>query len=226
MSALREAYAVPAGDRPYVRVNVISSIDGAATMGGRSGGLGDEADRETMQALRANADVVLVGAGTILAEGYGGMRLSDEDAAWRQSAGLPSQPRIAVLSGSLSVPVGHPVFVEAMVRPLLLTTAGSAEHASAYAQIAEVIVFGDLVDAIAQLAAIAGRRILCEGGPSLFGALIASDLVDEVCVTLSPHLVGGDAPRVAHGDTEAVRRMKLHDVGRAGDELFVRYVRQ
>ncbi|MDL9981104.1 dihydrofolate reductase family protein [Microbacterium sp. ASV49] len=218
---LRDDYAVPEGEGPHVRINVVSSIDGAATVDGHSGGLGDAADRETMQALRANADVVLVGAGTILAEGYGGMQLAGEDAAWRVMKGVSAQPRIAVLSGSLSVPAQHPVFVEAVVRPLLLTRADAAEHA----EVADVLVFADLRDAIEQLAQTAGRRILCEGGPTLFGALAGDDLVDEVCLTLSPHLVGGQAPRVAAGTQETVRRMTLRDVRRVGDELFLRYVR-
>jgi riboflavin biosynthesis pyrimidine reductase len=224
---LRELYAVPAGDGPHLRINVVSSIDGAATIGGRSGGLGDAADTATMQALRANADVVLVGAGTVAIEGYGGMRVDDEAAAWRVAEGFAAQPRIAVVSGSASLGPRHPVFAQAVVRPLVVTgTDADADRVAALAEVADIIPAADVADALDQLALAAGRRILCEGGPTLFAALIEADLVDEVCLTLSPRLVGGDAPRVAHSAQEAVRRMSLDDVRRVGDELFLRYTRR
>jgi riboflavin biosynthesis pyrimidine reductase len=224
---LAELYRVPAGDGPHLRINVVSSIDGAATIGGRSGGLGDAADTATMQALRADADVVLVGAGTVAVEGYGGMRVDDEAAAWRVAEGFPAQPRIAMVSGSASLGPRHPVFAQAVVRPFVVTGMDAdADRVAALAEVADVITAADLADALDQLAQAAGRRILCEGGPTLFAALIEADLVDEVCLTLSPRLVGGDAPRVAHTAHETVRRMSLDDVRRAGDELFLRYTRR
>jgi riboflavin biosynthesis pyrimidine reductase len=223
---LRESYRVPEGERPHVRMNMVMSLDGAATIGGRSGGLGDDADVATMQALRANADVVLVGAGTVAVEGYGGMRVSDDDAAWRGSHGLSPQPRIAVLSGAASLAPQHPVFAQAVTRPIVLTSADAdRDRRAGLSEVADVIETADLLDAVHRLADSAGRRILCEGGPTLFGALIEADLVDELCLTLSPHLITGSAPRVAHGPTESVHSMALADVRRVGDELFVRYER-
>jgi len=223
---LRESYRVPGGERPHVRMNMVMSLDGAATIGGRSGGLGDDEDVATMQALRANADVVLVGVGTVAVEGYGGMRVSDDDAQWRRSRGLSVQPRIAVLSGAASIAPEHPVFAQAVTRPIVLVSGeADPERRAALAQVADVIEIADLADAVERLADAAGRGILCEGGPTLFGALIEADLVDELCLTLSPKLITGSAPRVAHGATESVRELTLADVRRAGDELFLRYIR-
>lgn len=226
MTDLREAYRVPAGDGPHVRMNMVMSLDGAATVGGRSGGLGDDADVATMQALRANADVVLVGVGTVAVEGYGGMRVSDDDAAWRRSRGLSAQPRIAVLSGAASIAPEHPVFAQAITRPIVLVSSeADPQRVAGLAEVADVIGTADLVDAVQQLANAVGRRILCEGGPTVFGALIEADLVDELCLTLSPKLITGSAPRVAHGPRESVRDLALADVRRVGDELFLRYIR-
>lgn len=224
---LRDDYAVPGGTGPFVRMNFVASIDGAATLGGRSGGLGDDADTRTMQALRANADVVAVGARTVIVEGYRGMRVDDEDAAWRVSSGYAAQPRIAVFSASAGISPRHPVFTGAVTRPILVTSRDSRpDRRAGFAEVADVVVALDLAEAVEKLAELAGRRILCEGGPSLFGGLVEGDLVDEVCLTLGPMLVAGGAPRIAHADHETGRRMALHDVRRVGDELFLRYARR
>ena len=81
---LLEAYAIDDRGTPRVRMNFVMSLDGAATLEGRSGGLGDENDRLAMQVLRTLADVVLVGAGTVRVEGDGGLRVDETDAAWRR----------------------------------------------------------------------------------------------------------------------------------------------
>jgi len=207
-------------------MNMVMSLDGAATIGGRSGGLGDDEDVATMQALRANADVVLVGVGTVAVEGYGGMRVSDDDAQWRRSRGVSAQPRIAVVSGAASIAPEHPVFAQAVTRPIVLVwSEADPERVAGLAEVADIIETSDLVDAVQRLTDAAGRRILCEGGPTLFGALIEADLVDELCLTLSPKLITGSAPRVAHGPMESVRDLALADVRRVGDELFLRYTR-
>jgi riboflavin biosynthesis pyrimidine reductase len=207
-------------------MNMVMSLDGAATIDGRSGGLGDDADIATMQALRANADVVLVGVGTVAVEGYGGMRVSEDDARWRRSRGLSPQPRIAVLSGAARIAPEHPVFAQAFTRPIVLVSReADPERVAGLARVADVIETADLADAVDRLAGAAGRGILCEGGPTLFGGLIEADLVDELCLTLSPKLIAGSAPRVAHGPVESVRELALTDVRRIGDELFLRYSR-
>ena len=117
--ALLEAYAFPAG-RPWLRMNFIASLDGAATRQGRSGGLGDAADRRVFELLRREADAVLLGAGTARVEGYGAMRLDDPAAAWRAEHGLAPQPVFALVSRSLRLDAASPIFTDAPVRPMWL----------------------------------------------------------------------------------------------------------
>ncbi|NUT58469.1 MAG: pyrimidine reductase family protein, partial [Agromyces sp.] len=105
---LLEAYAIDDRATPAVRMNFVMSLDGAVTLEGRSGGLGDEHDRLAMQVLRTLADVVLIGAGTVRVEGYGGLRVGEADAAWRSAHGLAAQPRVAVVSARLDLSPEHP----------------------------------------------------------------------------------------------------------------------
>ncbi|AMB59280.1 pyrimidine reductase family protein [Microterricola viridarii] len=227
---LFDAYALPERMTPRLRVNFVASLDGAATRDGRSGGLGTPADRAAMTVLRAIADVIVVGAGTVRAEGYGGLRLPEEAIAWREENGLGEQPPLAVVSSSLDLPPEHPFFAEAVVRPLVLThEAAPAERRRELAEVADVIDCGvSSVEPARLVQALAERgmpQILCEGGPRLFGELIAADVVDELCLSLSPLLVGGDAGRIAHGLIEAPRRMRLLDAYPANDLLLLHYAR-
>ncbi len=197
---------------------------------GRSGGLGDASDRAAMQVLRTLADVVVVGAGTVRVEGYGGLRVDEADAAWRRSRGLPEQPRVAVVSSRLGLDPGHPFFARATERPIVVTHAAApADRREALAEVADVLVCGDTaVDPAAMLDALAAAglpQVLCEGGPHLFGSLIEADLVDELCLSLSPLLVAGDAGRIVRGAPEVERRMRLVHAIPAGDLLLLRYER-
>ncbi|GAA1946847.1 pyrimidine reductase family protein [Agromyces allii] len=227
---LLAAYALPERQRASVRMNFVASIDGAVTVDGRSGGLGDASDRLAMQAMRALADVVLVGAGTVRAEGYGGLSVDGADAAWRRSHDLAEQPRIAVVSSRLDLDPRHPFFERAVTRPLVVTHAAAPEpRRAALADVADVLVCGDgevdLAEAQRQLGALGLAQVLCEGGPHLFGALLDADLVDEVCLSLSPLLVGGTAGRIVQGAREAARSMRLVHAIPAGDLLLLRYAR-
>lgn len=222
---LFDAYALPDRVRPRVRMNFVSSADGAVTLGGRSGALGGETDRAVMEVLRAMADVVLVGAGTVRAEGYGGVRVDEEDAAWRRAHGLPEQPVLAVVSGSLGLDPGDEVFARAVRRPVIVTTQAAAlDRGAEFAEAADVISCGrTLLDLGAMQAAFSARgwmQVLCEGGPHLFGALLDASLVDEVCVTLAPRFVGGDAGRIVRGVAEGDRRFDLAGI-LTDDEGFV-----
>ncbi|QKJ18837.1 pyrimidine reductase family protein [Microbacterium hominis] len=228
--ALVEAYALEDRTTPRIRMNFVSSIDGAATVAGRSADLGGETDRAVMQVLRAMCDVILVGAGTVRAEGYGGTRVEGEDAAWRRAAGLTGQPRLAVVSRALDLDAAHPFFTEAVVRPLVVTCATApADRRAALGAVADVLVCGeasvDLAAARERLEGLGMPQILCEGGPHLFGALHAADLVDELCLTLSPRLAGGEAGRILRGGAERVTDMGLAGLLREGDWLFLRYAR-
>ncbi|WP_157008950.1 pyrimidine reductase family protein [Agromyces laixinhei] len=228
--ALFAAYALPDREKRCVRMNFVASLDGAATLDGRSGGLGDESDRLAMQVLRALADVVLVGAGTVRVEGYGGLAVSEADAAWRTARGLPEQPRLAVVSSSLDLDPASAFFTAAATRPIVVTHAAAPEARGAeLARVADVVVAGErAVELHGMLDALADRglrQVLCEGGPHLFGALLEEDLVDELCLSLSPTLVGGAAGRIVRGAPELARRMHLVHARPAGDLLLLRYRR-
>jgi len=205
---------------PGLRINFVSSIDGAATHEGRSGGLSGAADKRHFELLRRVCDVVMVGAGTVRDEGYGPMRVSAASERWRLEHGMPGHPVFAIVSGHLDLDEGSRIFMEAPVRPIIVTS----RPADRFAAVADIID-ADLPGAIEQLRARGLTRILCEGGPSLFGSLLAVDAVDELYLTVAPSLEAGDAPRISHGDIPEARGMRLGHVLRSGDTLLLRYVR-
>ncbi|TFC30037.1 pyrimidine reductase family protein [Cryobacterium sp. MDB1-18-2] len=229
-ASLLDAYRIEDRTAARLRVNFIASLDGAATHDGLSGGLNNADDKLVFDTLRTLTDVILVGAGTVRAEGYGGIRLDAAVEAWRVAHGLPPQPRIAVVSGRLDLEAGHPLFTDAATRPIVITHAGSpADKRADLEAVADVLVCGaatiDLPLALRELAARGLRQVLCEGGPSLFGALLTADAVDELCLSLSPVLEAGTSGRIAHSAAAASRPMRLGHVLTAGDMLFLRYTR-
>jgi riboflavin biosynthesis pyrimidine reductase len=219
-------------DGGWLRVNFVSSLDGSATADGRSGSLGGDDDLRVFDLLRRVADVVLVAAGTVRDEGYGPMVLHDADVAWRREHGLPDHPVFAIVTGSLGLDPASRVFTEAPVRPLVLTSAAAdADRRGALADVADVVACGeDSVDPALVRAALVDRglrTIHCEGGPSFLGALVAADLVDELCLSIDPSLEGGAGGRIVHGSSPELRRMRLaHVLHGAGDVLLTRYVRE
>ena len=224
------AYAPPPTGT-HVRVNFVTSADGAATVGGLSDGLSSPADKRVFGTLRTLADVVLVGAGTARAEGYGPAKASAERQEWRLSHGYAAVPPIAVISGRGDLDVTSPFFTEAVTRPIVYTvTSVNRPRLEALRQVADVVAFDDdtvparaVVD---DLAARGLRRVLCEGGPSLFGQLLATDSVDELDLTVSPILAGGGLPHIVGGDPLAVpHRMRLEHVLTDDGFLFLRYTR-
>lgn len=214
-------------DHEGVRVNFVASIDGAATHDGRSGGLSGPADQRYFELLRRVADVVVVGAGTVRVEGYTAMRVSDASAAWREAHGRASHPVFAIVTGALELDPASAIFTDAPVRPIVLTTS-RASDASRFEAVADVVVAGDeRVDGALAAAALRERglsRVLCEGGPTLFGAMLADDAVDELCLTVEPSLESGGAVRIAHGASVS-RGMRLASVLRSGSTLLLRYAR-
>lgn len=211
---------------PTLRTNFVSSIDGAATRDGRSGGLSGAADKRHFELLRRVTDVVLVGAGTVRDEGYGPMRVDDASVRWRQERGMTPHPVFAIATRHLDLDPRSPIFTEAPVRPIVITSTDN--DASAFVDLAHVIGVTDdaagLTAALAAARSLGHAQVLCEGGPSLFGALLAADLVDELCLTVASSLEGGDGPRIVSGDIPS-RTMRLAHVLRGGDELLLRYAR-
>ena len=156
-SELLEAYAIADRATPRVRMNFVMSLDGAVTLEGRSGGLGDESDRLAMQVLRTLADVVLVGAGTVRVEGYGGLRVDEADAAWRRSHGLSRSPGRGGLVAARPRPGASVLRATPSMRPIVVTHAAApADRREALAEVADVLVCGD--DAVDLRAMLGGAR--------------------------------------------------------------------
>lgn len=221
------------GDMPQsgnrVRFNFVSSLDGAASLEGRSGGLGNAVDQHVFQLLRRLADVILVGAGTVRAEGYGGDLLGAEARRWRADRGMPEHPAVAVVSGSLDLDPNSAFFLEAPVRPLLFTSAeADPARRKELAAVADVVEAGqERVEPAGIVRALAERglqQIHCEGGPTLLGSFEAAGLVDELCLTVSPLLVGGTGTRIARsGGGHPPQPLRLVHVLESDSMLLLRY---
>ncbi len=191
------------GHDPCVRANMVSTVDGSsAGSDGLSGSINNPADFRVFRVLRALADVVLVGAGTVRAEGYTALDVPDDLRAARASLGLPDELELAVVSTSGDLP-------DALLdgpRPPLVLTATDNPELRARIGADRVVVAGDgrHVDARSAVGALAERgltHVLAEGGPSLLARLVDADVVDEVCLTWTPALVGGPASRILHQST-------------------------
>ncbi|MGS2614452.1 pyrimidine reductase family protein [Micromonospora sp. LZ34] len=217
------------GDRPRLRVNFVASVDGAVSVDGYSAGLSGQPDKRVFGLLRMLCDALVVAAGTLRHEGYRAVRLSPERRAWRRAHGLAEYPTLVVVSGALDLDPAQAAFADAPVRPVVLTHAG-ATAPPGLTEVADVVPCGtDRVDLAAGLAELHHRgfdQLLCEGGPRLFGALTAADLVDEVCLTVAPLLAGPGPGRITAGDPSPVRQLPLRHVLAADDGvLLLRYAR-
>jgi riboflavin-specific deaminase-like protein len=228
---LLAAYATDPG-RPWLRVNFVTTVDGAVSgPQGYSEEIPDPADKRVFGLLRMTCDALMVGAGTLRHEGYGAMRLGERREDWRQAHGLPENPLLVIVSGSGNLDPESSVFTEAPVRPVVITTASAPpERRAALATVAHVLAFGDtLVDlpgALEVLRRMGFAQVLCEGGPHLLASLTAADLVDEMCLTVTPMLVGPGPGRITAGVVSPVpRTLRLRHALAADDLLLLRYTR-
>ncbi|MFD6291648.1 pyrimidine reductase family protein [Streptomyces sp. NPDC060205] len=227
------AVAGAAGPEPWLRANMVSTLDGAAQHDGRSQPISCAADMRIFGTLRGLADVVLVGAETVRQEGYRPARARTDFAARRAAAGQGPAPAIAVVSASLDLDFSLPLFTSPLLPTLLLTGAAAAPDRIAAAEKAgaRVVIAGDGtgVDparAVRALADLGLYRLLTEGGPRLLGQLVAAGVLDELCLTVSPMLTAGDAQRIAGGPSVAVpKRFELMSLLEEDGFLFSRYVR-
>jgi riboflavin-specific deaminase-like protein len=188
-------------ERPYVICNFVASADGKATVGGRSAGLSDDADRRVFHLLRTQVDAVLAGTGTLRAERYGALVRDPALRAIREREGRAPQPLAVVVSRSGDVPYDIPLFADADTR-IALFAPPQREHPSCAAHLdAHTIpAAGELAAVLRCLRADHGvRALLCEGGPTLFDALLADGLADELFLTLAPTLVGGGERGITAG---------------------------
>ena len=218
----------PRPGRPWVMLNVVTSVDGATAVGGVSGPLGSSADLEVFSSLRAVADVVMAGATTVRVERYRPPRTSPEVQEARRQRGQRPKPRIAVVTASLDLDPELELFGDPAERPILLTTTDAPpSKAKVFEERAEVIRCGtgrvDLRRTVEILGDFGGV-VLCEGGSSLNGQLLVSGLVDEVNLTLSPAVVAGSSPRLARDQTEAHQHLEMSHLWEQDGMLFARYL--
>ncbi|MDQ1035555.1 riboflavin biosynthesis pyrimidine reductase [Streptomyces sp. V3I8] len=240
LDELAEAYAYPShipgspgAGEPWLRANMVSTLDGAAQHDGRSQPLSCAADMRIFGTLRGLADVVLVGAETVRQEGYRPARAREDFAARRRAAGQGPAPAVAVVSAGLGLDFSLPLFTSPLVPTLVLTGAAAAPERIAAAEKAgaRVVIAGegtgvDPARAVGALAALGMRRILTEGGPRLLGQLVAAGVLDELCLTVSPMLTAGSAQRIAGGPAvEVPSRFELTSLLEEAGFLFGRYRR-
>ncbi|HVS28276.1 MAG TPA: dihydrofolate reductase family protein [Solirubrobacteraceae bacterium] len=187
--------------RPYVVANFVATADGRATLGGRSGPIGDEIDRRLFHLLRSEVDAVLVGAGTLRVERYGRLVPDPALRERRVRNGLAAEPLACVVSGRLELPEDLPLFADPNSRVVIFTS--SSEQLAVGPADVTIVHLEDfsLERVLRELRQRHGvRSLLCEGGPTLFGGLLDERLVDELFLSISPKLAGGgDAPTISAG---------------------------
>ncbi len=224
---LFDALRPPAG--MWLRLDFVTSLDGAAVdEAGRSGGLGGEGDRQVFRMLRAHADAIVVGAGTVRAERYGPHRMAAELAGRRAGTGRCEPAPIVVVSRSLRLDLASPLFAEAVAPTVVLTceTASADRRRAVVEAGGEVVVAGmdavDLAEGLALLRARGLASIVCEGGPRLAAELVDAALVDELCLTVAPVLVGRGGPRLVPA-LAGRAPFALTRVLESGGELYLGY---
>lgn len=168
----------PEDNSRVVRAVGIVSLDGFLTRGGRSGSLGGEADARLMSYLRRSADVVLVGASTAAHEHYSYPLLREQDRAWREEQGLAPEPPIALVSRSQTTPA------RSQFPPDRVTVVPAPQPSTD-------LNFG--LAALLDVQRSGAKRIIVEGGPTIWKHLMEAGALDEFSLTLSPHFVGDDA---------------------------------
>jgi riboflavin-specific deaminase-like protein len=211
-------------DRPYVGLNMVSSLDGKATLDWRTKGLSTEVDRRLFHHLRTQADAVMVGAGTAREERYGRITKNDELRDKRLAEGRAAEALAVVVSGRLDLPGDLPLLTEPEQAVVIAT---GAEHSLSdmHAGIEYARIGDDLPRLMADLRERGVRSVLCEGGPTLNSFLFAAGLVDELFLTMNPKVVGGAAALTIVAGRELVEPVELDlvSVAEADGELFTRW---
>ncbi|MCH2414055.1 MAG: pyrimidine reductase family protein [Acidimicrobiales bacterium] len=218
--------------RPWVLVNMVASVDGATAVDGRSGPLGGEADRRLLGVLRGLADVVLVGAGTVRAEGYGPPRTPVAEVGERRAdRGQAVRPRLAVVSGRADLDPSASLFADRDPDdppPLVYTSTDvPPDRLVGLYGVAEVVATDGAPEVAAVVADLHDRGVgivLCEGGPSLVAQLSSAGLVDELCLSVSPLIVGSGSGLLAGAPLPTPTSLRLAHVLTADDFLFCRYL--
>jgi riboflavin-specific deaminase-like protein len=214
--------------RPYVALNMIASADGKATLGGRAGALGDQADREVFHHLRTQADAVMIGARTVAIEGYRRLVRDPTLREKRRKEGLAADPLACVVSGRLELPRELPLLEDESSRVVIVTAASGELDGRRAAQVEYLRTPTPprLAPALARLRSDYGiRSILCEGGPTLNATLLAEGLVDELFLSIAPTLVGSADAATIVGGPPLPRPVGLEVLSglKSDNHLFLRY---
>jgi riboflavin-specific deaminase-like protein len=213
-------------ERPYAVTNFAVTVDGQATIAGRSGPIGSDADTAMLAGLRTRVDAVMIGAGTMRAERYGRMVGDPEKRSRREREGLAHDPLAVIVSDSLELPWDAELFACGQGRVVIFTSSDQEPPPTATSlRVVRHQGRVDLVAAMRHLRTERGvRALLCEGGPHLHAELLAAGLVDELFVTVAPKLAGDAGPGMIEGLPERVRELELAWLLEAGGELFARYL--
>lgn len=226
------AYPALAGGRWWLRANMVCSVDGAAAgTDGRSGSLATPPDRPVFHHLRGLSDAILVGAGTARAEDYGPPAVDDQAREQRQRAGQRPRPRMVVVSRSLALDPEARLFSGPDRVMVVTSRAADWARVERLGEVADVVRTGeeevDLPEMLGLLADQGLRRLLCEGGPALLADMVATKVLDELCLTIVPVLTGGQARRITDGASpDESAGFALSSMVRAEDgTLLTRWVR-
>jgi riboflavin biosynthesis pyrimidine reductase len=195
--------------RPWVMLNMVTSIDGATAVDGGSTPLSDDDDRALFRALRGVADVILVGSGTVMAEDY------------------RPDPRLVIVSGRLSLDPAKRVFSDREKRPKVIGSKDAdPARAARLGEVADVTLLDDLSGSAIAGALPSGAVVLCEGGPTLNATLFAGGVVDEINWSIAPLVVNGESKRMTAGDAlPEPERFRLARAWAGEGSLFFRWVR-
>jgi riboflavin biosynthesis pyrimidine reductase len=243
---LQRGAEVPDALAPYLQVDrsrpvhecwvighMVAGLDGTAAVGGRVGSLSTSPDQALFPRMRQVADIVMVGAETVRLEGYGPIRLTDDAQEWRRLQGLSPTPPLAVVTRSLALDWTSKVFADAPAdaRTHVITCASADPARMAEAEeVATVVVAGDeRVEPATAMEALAGlgrRVVLCEGGPTWLGELVAADRLDELCLTISPLMGGDPLPVAVTPPGSGLAAFDLRGTMVEDDTLFLRYERR
>lgn len=213
-------------ERPYVFTNFAVTVDGHASIAGRSGAIGGDTDTAMLMGLRSRADAVMIGAGTMRAENYGRLLPNAQARARRERIGLPHDPLAVIVSNRMELPWDAGLFTCGAGRVLIFTAAEEEPPPTATpVRVERHPGRVDLAAALRHLRTERGiRGLLCEGGPRLHADLLAAGLVDELFVTIGPKLAGGSGPRMVEGTLrEEPVDLELRWLLADGPELFARY---
>ncbi|HWH11396.1 MAG TPA: dihydrofolate reductase family protein [Solirubrobacteraceae bacterium] len=214
--------ALDPGDRPRVSLNMITSLDGRATLAGRTAKLGNTGDRQLFHALRTRADAVMAGAQTFRIERYGPIIRDPELLAERAARGLEPQPLAVTVSRSLSLDPDLPILSDPSSHLVILTpSAGEIPPCAARVSYVRGPEVGPLVRRLRDEFGV--RSLVTEGGPTLNAELLRTDLIDEVFLSTAPLLLGGPDPLTIVDGPAVATRLELVGLLELESHLYARY---